>query len=415
MLDRLLGQSQVPPAHRQTFLHLYLDVGWFGVLSGSAINFVSVYAARLGATGLQIGLLAAVTAGTSLVLALPAGRWLQRRPAGPATFWTSVIHRIGYLLLIPLPWLFSDATQIWGLIAITFMMAVPLTPLAVGFNALFAEVVPSEWRAHVAGVRSATLGIAFMVSSIASGFILKSAEFPAGYQMVFALGALGAAMSSFHIYRLQAAHARAARRRQVPASKRASPGTAALSSVTRLDIWQTRFRRVLLALFAFHVTQYLAVPIFPIFNVRVLDLQDDQIGIGTALFYATVILGSTRIGGASQRYGHRAVTGLGVLGMGIYPLLLSFANRVWHFYGVSLLGGVTWAMAGGAYANYMLEHIPSRDRPPHLAWYNIMLNGAILIGAVCGPLVADTMGIRPALLAFGLARFAAGAAILRWG
>ena len=28
----------------------------------------------------------------------------------------------------------------------------------------------------------------------------------------------------------------------------------------------------------------------------------------------------------------------------------------------------------------MLEHIPAHDRPPHLAWYNIILNVAVLVG-----------------------------------
>jgi predicted MFS family arabinose efflux permease len=72
-------------------------------------------------------------------------------------------------------------------------------------------------------------------------------------------------------------------------------------------------------------------------------------------------------------------------------------------------------MVGGAYANYMLEHIPDHDRPPHLAWYNIALNTAILAGSLFGPLIASQLGIRDALNIFGVLRFLAGAAILIWG
>src|SRR4030067_320690 len=97
-------------------MHLYRDIGWFGVLSGSAINFLSIYVTRLGATGFQIGLIAAMSAIVNLFLALPAGRWLERRHSGRAIFWTSVFYRVGYLLWIPLPWLLSDAAQIWALI-----------------------------------------------------------------------------------------------------------------------------------------------------------------------------------------------------------------------------------------------------------------------------------------------------------
>lgn len=38
---------------------LYWDVLWFGVLAGSTIAFVAVYATRLGASSFQIGLLSA--------------------------------------------------------------------------------------------------------------------------------------------------------------------------------------------------------------------------------------------------------------------------------------------------------------------------------------------------------------------
>jgi len=55
VLTRLFRQSNIPREYRANFLHLYLDIGWFGIVSGSAINFLNIYAARLGASALQIG------------------------------------------------------------------------------------------------------------------------------------------------------------------------------------------------------------------------------------------------------------------------------------------------------------------------------------------------------------------------
>ena len=147
-----------------------MDIGWFGVLSGSSINFLNVYATRLGASGIQIGLLGAVSALVSLVLVIPAGRWLEKRAVGKTVFWTSVIYRIGFLLFVPLPWLFNAQGQIWALIALAFLMGAPLAALSVGFSTLFAEAVPNDWRAHVAGVRNVLLSITFMLSSLLSGY-----------------------------------------------------------------------------------------------------------------------------------------------------------------------------------------------------------------------------------------------------
>jgi hypothetical protein len=63
----------------------------------------------------------------------------------------------------------------------------------------------------------------------------------------------------------------------------------------------------------------------------------------------------------------------------------------------------------------MLEHIPANDRPPHLAWYNIALNIAVLIGSLGGPAIADQIGLFNALILFSIMRFLAGIAILKWG
>ena len=154
-------------------------------------------------------------------------------------------------------------------------MAIPLTPLAVGFNALFAEAVPPEYRAHVAAMRNVMLSITFMITSLISGYILEQAAFPAGYQIVFGIGALGAAMSSFHLYFIHPLKTDPPTMQPPPRTDPVvlRPYARDLSTTLRLDIWNTRFRRVLLALFAFHFTQYLVIPIFPLYNVRVLESE----------------------------------------------------------------------------------------------------------------------------------------------
>ena len=424
MLTKLLQQTDIPMEYRSNFLHLYLDIAWFGVLSGSAINFLNIYAARIGATGFQIGLIGAMAAIVSLFLAIPAAHWLQTRHTGKAIFWTSVLYRVGYLPFIFLPWLFDGQGQIWAIIVLTFLMAIPLTPLGVGFNALFAEAVPNEYRAHVAGIRNIMLSIAFMITSLISGALLERSPFPAGYQIVFAIGAFGAGMSSLHLYFVRPLHTHTnsttrdegmlAASRQ-PASIKGISSPRSVSSALRLDIWKTPFRKVLLCMLGFHLTQYIAIPIFPLYLVNELHLNDDHIGIGTALFYLTVLISSTQLRNIVHRSSNKNVTASGVIGMAIYPFLLSMSSAVWQFYGISLFGGLVFALVNGAYANYMLEHIPADDRPSHLAWYNIVLNAAVLLGSLGGPVFSNWLGLSNSLILFAILRVLAGIAILKWG
>ena len=413
MLSRLFQQTAIPREYRSNFLHLYLDIAWAGVLNGTTISFLSIYAIRLEATNLQIGLLGAIAAFVNLFLAIPAGHWLQKQQTSRAVFSTAAISRLGYIPLIFLPWLFREQTQISAILILTFLMAIPLTAVGIGFNALFAEAVPSDYRAHVAGIRNGMLAVTFMFTSLLSGYILDTVPFPAGYQIVFAIGALGAAMSSLHLKFVKPISM------DPPVTLTDLTPTSAsqrrIFPSLRMDIWRTPFRRVLLALFAFHLTQYLPMPIFGIYNVRVLQLTDDNIGVGTALFYLCVLLGSTQIRKLVQRFGNRNITGWSIAGLALYPIFLSLSRNALHFYGVSLIGGLAFAFVSGAYANYMLESIPAHDRPSHLAWYTIILNAAILIGSLAGAAIAEGIGPVSALVLFGVLRMLAAIFVLRWG
>jgi MFS family permease len=413
MMHRLFSGAIVPQAYRSNFTHFYFDIGWFGVLSGSAANFLSVYAARLGATSFQIGLLGSMGAVISLFLALPAARWLERREVSRVVFWTSIAYRLLYLLWIPLPWLFDSQGQIWALILIAFLMGLPGVPLGVGFNALFASAVPEDWRAHVAGIRNVVFSVTFMISSLGSGYLLDHMPFPAGYQVLFGIGAFGALMSSFHLYFIHPIERAAA---PAPASRSGAAAPRRFFSETlRLDIWKSPFGRVLAVLLGFHLAQYLAIPIFPLYNVNVLRLTDSEIGIGMALFYLTVLFGSTQLARLARRYGHHKLTGWGVMGMSLYPILLAFSRSALPYYGLQTLGGLVWSVVGGAQPNYMLEKVPGQDRPAHLAWYSIVVNACVLGGSLAGAAIGGWIGLGAALILFGLLRLLAGAALLKWG
>jgi hypothetical protein len=85
---------------------------FFGLLAGSTIAFLAIYAARQGASSLQISLLTAGPAVVNLAFSLPAGRWLECRPLVSASFWSSVLQRIGYVALVPLAWVLSPSKEV---------------------------------------------------------------------------------------------------------------------------------------------------------------------------------------------------------------------------------------------------------------------------------------------------------------
>ncbi len=426
-------EAAVPARHRENFLHLYFDIGWFGLLSGSTISFISVYLVRIGATASQIGLMNAAPAVIAIILSVPAGAWLKQQRIDRAVFKTSVYFRFFYLLWVPLPVIFGQDAQVWLVILITLLMSVPGTALAVGFNAMFADAVPPEWRGHVVGIRNAVLAVTTIIASLICGYLLDRLSFPLNYQLVFLLGFLGAAMSSYHLHRIRIAevdhprigktlgdHAQPGFMR--PAGDGFQPGIGLRYLTRRLSvrlpsigILRGQYGFVLLGLFLFHLTQHLAIPLFPIYWVDRLALTDATISIGTALFFATVFLGSTQLSRLTEKIGSHGVTVAGALLMAAYPGLTAITKDVPLYLFTSFVGGVAWSLAGGALSNYLLEKIPEGDRPAYLAWYMVIINLAVLSGSLLGPALARWIGLAPALLLAAAGRVLSAVGILRLG
>lgn len=395
---------------------LYWDVFYFGILAGSTLAFQSVFAARLGASGFQIGLLSAGPAVISLIFTLPSGRWMEGRSFIKVSFQSAVVQRLGFLFLIALPWLFSSPTgQVWGLIWTTLVMSVAGTVLAISFNALYAEVIPPEHRAYAVGRRNILLSISITVTTILSGQILDRVTFPHNYQIVFLIGAVGAMLSSYHIGRI---------RKPVPTAEVADlddpPPVEGVpinkpKALIRLDLLTGPFGIFMLSYLAFYAFQYFPVPLFPIAYVDSLHMTDGMIGIGTAIFYGAMMLVSFRLSYISTRYGHRKVLAVSAALFPAFPLLLGIAKGPELYYLACLIGGGVNAMLTGALINRLMERVPSNDRAAHMALHNLALNLGILAGSLLGPVSADLIGTQPALiLSAGLRLLAAGLFWL-WG
>ncbi len=406
----------VPEEHRDNFAHLYWDVAWFGVLAGSALAFVAVFATRQGATPVEVGLLSAGPALLGLLLTLPTGQWLRARPLGATVFWTSVLYRVWYLVWALLPFLLPAPGQVWALIAIALLMSLPGTALSVGFNALFAAAVPTEWRSYVAGTRNALLATMTIITSLLCGFLLEHLPFPLGYQAVFALGFVGGVLSSYHLWFVRPLdEPRTPLRQELHALVRHVPRPTTARRLIPTDMLRGAYGRTLLGLCAFHLTHFTAATIYPLYMVRALGLSDQQISLGTALIQTTLALGSTQIYRIAPRLGNQRLTALGVLLMSSYPLLMALSRGVGLYLVASAVGGLTWALTAGGLGNYLLERIPADDRPAHLTWYHLTLNSVILLGSLLGPLLVNTLGLSTALLVCAGLYALAGGVILRRG
>ena len=418
-------QPGVPEHLRSNIRHLIWDIGWWGLLNGSTLSFMTIYAARIGANTNQVGLITAMPAAINLILALPVGGFLKNRPIDKSVFWSGVLQRFFYLLMIFLPWLMSDKLQVWMLITFTLLMSIPGSAIAVGFNALFAAAIPARYRGVVAGRRNAVFAITSIVSTIGCGQILTIIPFPINYQIVFAIGFIGAFMSVIHLKFVHPLTEEYEGEIDTPKYNFEELNQKAKGIINRIwvnikrklhfEFLQGPFAISLGLLTIFHMVHYLSIPIFPIFTVNVLGLSDSVLSLGNALFYITMFFGSTRVGKLTYLLGNKKLTGIGICMLGLYPAFLSFAQGPFLYYLASFFGGFAWSLVNAAMINYLLEKVPATDRTAYLAWFIVGANAAILIGTLIGPVIGNMIGLSLSLLVFAILRTMAGIALLKWG
>ena len=183
----------------------------------------------------------------------------------------------------------------------------------------------------------------------------------------------------------------------------------------RLDILKSSFGKVLGLLFFFHLFQYLAVPLFPLYWVNEVKFGDAVIGLGQAILSIAVFVGSTQLDRISRRIGNQKLLGIGILAMSLYPILTGMMRDIPLFILSVILGGLAWSMVSGVLFNYIYEKIPGDDRAAYLTWYFLIFNAAVLLGSLVGPFIARTENLSFGLILFGCLRLAAGTAILIWG
>jgi len=410
------------PVQRANFRHLYADIFWFGVLSGSTLAFLTVYVARLGGNSLQVGLITAIPGFVNLFLSMPCGVWLQGKPLKAATVSSLFWHRLGYLALVFLPWLFSPQREIWAIIVITLLMYIPGTLQAIAFNALFAEVVEPEFRAEVVGKRFAIQSFSISAASLLCGQLLDRVVFPLNYQLVFLIGALAAMLSTLAVARLVVLSSDHCASRDTSFARRLSSGKAgeaylsqiaqnylprrldlssafsALRREWRLDLLRTPFGPFMGALLAFYTVQYIPIPLFPLVQVNLLQMSDSQISLANAIFYTSLLLGSLGMSRLAQRKGHRWLLVTSGAFIFVFPFLYGIARSAAVVYLNNILGGVIWAGLYNATTNRLMERVPQNDRPAHMALHNLVMNLGMLGGSLLGSVLGESLGLRPAML-----------------
>lgn len=394
-----------------------------GVTAALAANmvapFLGIFALRLGATNLQIGLMSSLPAFFSLVSAIPGGRILDRAAHKQAAACGLVIAARAFFIVYALAPLFSGPTAPWFLVAAVALANLPTTLSQVAFQSLIAEVLPPRGRARALAARTRLISLAGIVPLLIVGRLMDVLRFPVGYQLVFAAAFGVGLIEALLLLRLV----------EMPEEAMPDPGqpgatfnpanafnaSAPRRGATLAEVLSNReFVHFDMASLVLYLGWGMAGPLWTRYRVSIMGANNTWISVYAvteALAAFAALFYWARLG---ERRGNRNV---------LWWVAMALAGNVWTLAAfVDLRFGLITPIWCGVFNsganlllfNSLLEIIPNRRRASYLAYHTTVINLAHLGGPLLAVALMDSLGIRQALFISGVVRMLGGLLFLRF-
>jgi len=389
--------------------NLYREIAWYGAFSAVTTAFASVFILRLGGSDTLVGLLTSLPALINVLWQIPAARFIERQHSLRRIILTSAFfQRLPALLIAMVPALLTRSRAA----AVVWLMALGTVPSAlcnVAFTTMLADVIPHRDRARVVSVRHVVLAAVTTCTVMAVGKALDILRFPTGYQLVFTMAFATSLVSIYYLGRIVVPE-RVPLRRSGRKGKghRPDPRRAVKAILAQRD-----FVKFALASFLYHWGLNLAVPLYAIYRVRVLDISEGWIGVLSMVSSAITIVAYYAWGRVAEKRGWRLVLVLGALGACCYPIGTALSRHVGSLLVVAAVGGVASPAFNLGLLNGLLEVAPASRRVTYLAVFNTLVHITGFVSPLLGTMLTGRLGIRTVLVIASAVRVVGFLAYLR--
>ncbi len=402
-LARVWMQLRPNSVEDRNVLRLHADIALQGIVAGGAAAYLSVFVVRLGASPLLVGLLSSLPSLVMALLALPAGRYVERQPDLIRVVTRSrQAFRLSYLLIAIVPWVLPDLAAA-AIVAIWAVAAAASAFANVSFTAAMAEAVPPRRRAGAISLRYAIHAVVTAATLPVTGWVLDSLPFPLGYQVVF-LVSFAAAMGSVWVYSkivLPDQAIRPRERSRVSVRER-------LRQLPALVTEHRRFLDYVVSTGVFRIGINLPAALWSIYWVKNLQLADSSIALVSMVNNISAVLGYFYWGRMAKKRGHGPVLAISGVGLASYPLITALSRSLPPIILAGAAGG--WFSAGInlAFFNVLLAVSPDDRRSAFVSVDTLVAQTIAFAGPLMGAALTDWIGIREALVIATVFRLAGG-------
>lgn len=386
-------QAPPPPAplHRQrVFLRFWAGqtVSVFGdQISLLAIPLTAILA--LHASAFEVGILTSLAWLPHLLLSLPAGVWIDRRPNRRRNMIVTDALRALALATVPVAW-WLGALTIWHLLAVAFAVGALTVVFDLSYTSFFVALVPRAQYIEANAKLSTSRSISYIGGPSTAGLLVQALGAP--------VALLGDALS----FILSAFALRGVRVDEPPVERNGTSARSDLAEGFRYIFRHPVLRAGIACTSTINLFNFMAFAIFVLFASRTLGLSAGAIGL---------ILGTAAVGallGAliAPRVGR--VLGIGravIVGSVLFPApmaLFPLAHGPHWLSGSMLLVGEFFAGVGVMIfdvnqnsLNAML--IPQKVRSRVVGVSRFFNYGVRPLGALVGGVLGSAIGLRETL------------------
>lgn len=377
---------------------LIVEIFWASFLAAAA-NFNAAFALRLGASNSDIGLLTSVPSLLAILVAIPAGRFIQNlENRKPWVIGSLAIHRGAFIFLVLLPF-FAGTSLPLGPFAvwILILIGIPAHFFNIGFIPLLADTVSEDRRAAVFSGRMVVYNAAVSVLIFGFGQWLRYITYPFNYQAMFLVGIITSMISVYYLTRLKIPDNHSGDEEPVKASLRGELA-AIRASLSSTPAFGQIVRNTFLQSFAL----WLASPLYVLYFVKQLNADESWLGLNGTIVSVVTIFAYMIWRRWMGRIGEALTLKITIVAAAIYPFLVGMTPNL----NLILLAGAFYAFfqagVGLSHLNILLRTMPADKRPQYTAYWTVLMNAGAFVAPLIGVQLANHLGLAPVLIACGL-------------
>jgi MFS family permease len=183
----------------------------------------------------------------------------------------------------------------------------------------------------------------------------------------------------------------------VPSGQR-RPWYEAFTGMRQLLTAQPAFSRFVIAQFVYRCGITMAIPLLPLYWVRIAQASDSSIGLINTVNSGVLMIAYALWIAISRRRGQRMVLLICGAGLSLYPLLVATSWSIWQLVLYAGMAGIFVAGADLVLFDLLVAAVDPKLRGPSVGLYHTTTYIATFAAPLLATAAADAIGIVPMLL-----------------